>query len=104
MDWISASSMFGNYDQRKVARDEKGFFTLDTVAVYDRSWNYETAVAHKDFYGGGWIILEGCDTKEEAVEMHNKWLKVFEKDTINILIDYYDNSLYERKGYKINEK
>lgn len=100
LNWIAICAMAGNYNHRKVERTERDNFILDTVKVYDRDWLYETAVKHKNFYGNNWIILEGCDTKEEAIEMHNKWLEKMEKNDFNILTDYYDGTSYLREGNK----
>ena len=86
-------SMSNNYEERKVANTEEELFTLDTAAVTDRTWKYETAVEHKHFNNNQWIILEGCNTKEEAIAMHNRWLALLRME-LPVLVDYYDNSIY----------
>lgn len=97
LNWTAIWAMAGNYDKRKVENTERDNFTLDTAKVYDRDWSYETAVKHKNFYGNNWIVLEGCDTKEEAVAMHNKWLEILDKDDYFILTDCYEEIDYERE-------
>ncbi len=91
------SSMSGNYEERKVENTERANFTLDTARVTDRSWIYETAVCHKNFRNNDWIILEGSNTKEEAIEIHNKWLEFLEKDDYNTLTDCYEEYDYIRQ-------
>ena len=60
-----------NYEERLVSRtsnldpDELPFI-LDTVAVDDREWKYETAIQHPKFNDNEWIVIRGYDTKEEA--------------------------------------
>lgn len=81
--------MVGNYAQRKVDNTETDVFEVDTALVTDRDWLYETAVKHKDFNGGDWIVVEGCDDKEEAQAMHDKWVKFMEKDDYDILTDIW---------------
>ena len=100
LNWVAICAMAGNYNHRKVERTERDNFILDTVKVYDRDWLYETAVKHKNFYHNNWIILEGCDTEEEAVEMHKKWLKKMERNDFNILTDCYEKVDYLREGNK----
>ena len=66
-----------NYEERLVARDDKLDpdelpFCLDTVAVDDREWKYETAIQHPKFNDNEWIVIRGYDTIEEAKEGHEK--------------------------------
>ena len=81
--------MVGNYAQRKVDNTETDVFEVDTTLVTDRDWLYETAVKHKDFNGGDWIVVEGCYDKEEAQAMHDKWVKFMEKDDYDVLTDIW---------------
>ena len=64
-----------DYKKRLVARDDKLDpdelpFILDTVAVDDREWKYETAIQHPKFNDNEWIVIRGYDTKEEAKKGH----------------------------------
>lgn len=88
--------MMNNYSERKVYNTKRENFTLDTARVTDREWEYETAVAHKDFRGGAWIVLEGSDTKEDAQEVHNKWLEILDRDNYDELYDCYENYTYKK--------
>ena len=91
--------MIFNYEERKVQRDECENFTLDTCEVYDRTWIYETAVSHKNYNNGKWIILEGTNTKEAALEAHKKWLKGFIEGVDYRLVDCYTKEIfYESEG------
>ena len=89
--------MFGNYEQRKVDNTETDVFEVDTVRVTDRDWFYETAVKHKDFNNGEWIVVEGCIYKEEAQAMHDKWVKFMEKDDYDVLTDIWLEEDYMRE-------
>ena len=97
MNLFGISTMSGNYEERAVARDEKEDFTLDTVLVTDRLWTYETAVQHKDFNDNDWIILDGCNDKEEALVIHNKWLEFLKKDDFSCLTDYCTDEDFVRE-------
>lgn len=64
-----------SYESRKVARydGEDGFF-ISTAAVNDSDHPFETAVAHPLYNGGGIVIVEMYDSKEEAQEGHDRWV------------------------------
>lgn len=96
-DLTTIMMMASDYNSRKVERTKRENFTLDTCKVYDRSWLYETAVCHRDFNNNNWIILDGYDTEDEAIKMHNTWLKLLEKDAFETLVDCYENCAYKRK-------
>lgn len=71
-----------NYKERLVARDDKLDpdeipFTLDTVAVDDREWLYETAIQHPKFNDNEWIVIRGYDTKEEAKAGHEELITYY---------------------------
>ncbi len=68
--------MANNYEQRKVARYEKGNVMVDTAMVSDAEQPYETAVAHPQYNEGNMVIVELYDTKEEAEKGHKKWVKI----------------------------
>lgn len=52
-------------------------FILDTCLVTDSIQSYETAISHPFYNNNDWVILESYDTKEEAIQGHNKWFNVF---------------------------
>lgn len=89
--------MIGNYEERVVKNDKCADFTLDTARVTDRNWIYETAVAHSGFNNGDWIILDGCMSKEQAVEMHDKWLNKLQNEDITELTDYYTDEVFRKE-------
>ena len=88
--------MVGNHEQRKVANDKTEDFVLDTCLVTDRDWTYETAIAHKDFNGGYWIVLDGFDSKEDAAEMHKEWFRIFTTNCPEKITDFYTLETYRR--------
>ena len=96
MNLFGICDMYGTYEERKVSNTKRDAFELDTARVTDRPWIYETAVAHKEFRNGDWIVLEGCSSKEEAERMHEKWLGLLDRDDYNILTDCYEKWDYHR--------
>jgi len=92
-------SMIGNYSERKVDRFETDLFTIDTALVTDRAQPYETAIAHKKFHAGDWIILGWRDTKEEAQKFHNEMVAYYtcHGDAVQKIEDVYEHVVYTRK-------
>lgn len=92
--------MIDTYEYRKVDRFENDLFTVDTVLVTDRKQPYETAIAHKDFNDGEWIVLGWRSTKEEAQKFHDEMVAYYtcHGETVQKIEDVYDNMVYERKG------
>ena len=96
---LNLFSMMGNYEERVVARFDSDEFSIDTAYVTDREHPYETAIAHKKFHAGDWIILGWRDTKEEAQKYHDEMIQFFKDNPdIDYIVDVYDNVVYERKG------
>lgn len=87
-------TMSGNYEQRVVKNTERNTFTLDTAMVTDRALPYETAVKHKDFNDGQWIVLEQSKTKEDAERTHDKWLAKLDAG-VDSLLDIYTGERFE---------
>lgn len=100
-------SMMGTYEVRKVDNYKCDDFTVDTAWVNDNDPPYETAVAHKNFNDGDWIILEHYETKEEAQIGHNKWVEKFKNNEVSELVDDTPDSFDDIEGisrqiYSIN--
>ena len=66
--------MTGNYDSRRVGRHEEENLIISTCRVTDSDQPYETAVSHKDYNSGSWVIVEQYDTKGEAEIGHEDWI------------------------------
>lgn len=94
--WLA---MAGNYNERKVDNFKNDLFCVDTVLVTDREQPYETAISHKDFNYGDWVILGWRNTKEEAQAFHDEVVDKFLKDNGSIMsiTDVYDGIEYYRK-------
>ena len=92
--------MIDTYEYRKVDRFDSDEFTVDTALVTDREQPYETAIAHKDFNDGEWIVLGWRRTKEEAQKFHDEMVAYYtcHGETVQKIEDVYDNVVYERKG------
>ena len=67
--------MAGNYENRKVGRDDFPWGFVSTAYVNDGVMDYETAVEHKDYNGGPIVIVENYATKDQAEAGHAKWVK-----------------------------
>jgi spermidine/putrescine-binding protein len=74
--------MLCNYEDRKVDRFEDENLIVDTAEVTDSDQKYETAVQHPQYNEGEWIIVECYDTKEQAQEGHDKWVKKMTKEEL----------------------
>ena len=70
---------------------------VDTCGgINDSEHEYETAVAHPSYNNGEWIIVEGYDTEEDALNGHNKWVKIMTAESKQILFwNYIDTTLLE---------
>lgn len=87
-------SMADNYDARVVVNTRRDKFVLDTCVVTDRDFPYETAVKHRDFNGGDWIVLEWSSTKKDAQKVHAKWLEKLDTG-VDSLSDVYTGERFE---------
>lgn len=82
LNLLSTGDSMDNYNERLVSRtsnldpDEVPFI-LDTVAVDDREWLYETAIQHPKFNDNEWIVIRGYDTKEEAKAGHKELITYY---------------------------
>lgn len=80
----------GTYEDRKVdvfQDNEKKIF-ISTAKVNDGFKPFETAVSYPDYDGGKLIIVESYNTKEEAQQGHNKWIKVMTSEVLpDFLVD-----------------
>src|SRR5579885_1405803 len=72
----------GNYESRRVGRYEQGKTSVSTAAVYDASYNYETAVAHPDYNQGKWVIVESYNDLEDAKAGHNRWVAMVKQNKL----------------------
>ena len=85
------SRMVGNYAERAVARNEFDWGFISTCSVTDGDKPYETAVKHTAYHTTDMTIVESYDTKQEAKEGHDKWLKIMTSDKLpDTLVDCYN--------------
>ena len=68
------SSMMGYYEDCKVARFEADGLIVDTIAVYDSTNPFETAISHKAYNDSDWVIVEEYATREAAMVGHQRWV------------------------------
>lgn len=71
-----------NYKQRKVARFETTDLIVSTARVSDGLKPFETAVKHPNYNEGNIVIVESYNTKKQAQQGHNKWIKVMTAETL----------------------
>lgn len=79
-------AMRGNYDDRKVGRDDYEWGFISTAYVNDGECDYETAVKHEDYDDGNMVIVDKYETKEDAEKGHKKWIETM-KNPPNELVD-----------------
>ena len=63
----------GNYEDRKVARDDFKWGFISTARVSDGRKPFETAIKHPNYNKGSMVIVESYLTKQEALKGHAKW-------------------------------
>lgn len=85
-----------NHDERVVDNYKCDLFTVDTCIVTDRAMKYETAVEHKNFNYGKWVILEYSETKKEAQHIHDKWVSFFKNNTVSEITDIFTGVTFKR--------
>lgn len=66
--------MMGNYENRKVGRDDFPWGFISTCSVTDGAHPYETAVEHTAYNDGKLVIVEAYDSKDDAELGHAKWV------------------------------
>lgn len=94
---FSFFGMAGNYETRKVARNDYSWGMVDTCAVNDGAKPFETAVQHKA-YSADMVIVENYDTKEEAKEGHAKWVKAMTAKKLPTTLKDCNNSKISQMG------
>ena len=94
---LDVINMIGNHEERNVDRFENELFIVDTSMCNDMEFPYETAISHRDFNDGSWIILGWSKTKEEAQTFHNEVVHYFStKHYIKSVTDIFQNKTYYR--------
>ncbi len=68
--------MANNYEQRKIDRYQKDDLMVSTAMVNDSDKPFETAIRHLAYNDDKIVIVQTYDSKEEAQEGHNLWVKV----------------------------
>jgi hypothetical protein len=102
--------MAGTYEQRKVANTKINDAIIDTCAVTDSEQPYETAIQHKAYNEGQWVIVEMYDTKKQSIIGHKKWVNKFKNDLPEKLEDVSTskimnlNKLLFQTDYTFNKK
>jgi len=66
--------MKDDYEKRKVERFEEDDLVIDTAAINDSNYPYETAIKHPFYNKGQWIIVQTYNNKEEAIIGHKEWV------------------------------
>lgn len=107
---FSFLDMMSNYEDRKVDNFEEGDLFIDTCAVNDSAKPYETAIGHPNYNDGKLVIVELYDTKEQAQEGHNKWVKIMtteplperlydaSQNALSSLLDMFDDKDWRDKA------
>jgi hypothetical protein len=78
----------GNYETRKIARDEFSWGFISTAKVFDSRAFAETAVKHPDYNGGKLIVVANYDSSTSAKLGHAAWVKrMTDKELPKKLVD-----------------
>lgn len=86
--------MFGTYDERLVGNytSDDQRFAVDTCAVTDTPYPFETALRHPSYNNGEWVIVETYDSLNSAKAGHDKWVDLLLSDNLPYtLVDVSDN-------------
>lgn len=67
----------GNYESRKVMREDLPEGFVSTCFVSDGKQPFETAISHKEWDNGKLVIVQAYDTMEEAALAHLEWVEKF---------------------------
>jgi|SRR6185437_5746899 len=81
----------GNYDTRKVGRDDTPHGWISTARISDGARPYETAVNDRRYSrangGKEMVIVEAYDTIDDARAGHAKWLSAMTSDAPPLYLD-----------------
>lgn len=96
----------GNYDDRKVARYDASNLHISTAQVSDGRQPYETAIGHLAYVDEGkWIIVEAYDTRESALEGHNRWVQKMTEDKLpKALMEIANSHIQGMLGLEIYQR
>jgi len=59
----------------KIEKDLFHAGAVSTISTKDSTKPFETAIAHRSFNNGRWIVVEEYDNVEDAKTGHSKWKK-----------------------------
>lgn len=78
-----------NYEDHKVDNFSiEGVLCVDTCSVSDGVHPYETAVSHKSYNDGHWVIVESYDSRSDAQHGHDYWVETMTSENLpDYLID-----------------
>lgn len=98
------ADLFGamfNHDERCLGNTEtENGFLIDTSFAPDREL-YETAISHKRYNGGKWIVIGWAPDIQSALDMHDNFCKTYEFFGGNLprfILDAYENKMCFLEG------
>lgn len=95
----------GNYESRKVGRDEFPWGFISTARVSDGERPFETAVCHAEYNDGKHVIVGAYDSMTEAKAGHQKWIDTMSApDLPSELIDCANSEIRQAAGGKTSYK
>ncbi len=90
---------------------KKDNLIIDTCEVYDQPspYNFETAVSHRGYNNGEWIIVELYELEADAIIGHKKWVNVMTADNLpeqlvdvsKIIVCQLKDKLEKGEGWRI---
>jgi hypothetical protein len=82
MNMFAFLDMSDTYEERIVARYEGEDCFISTARVTDAEHAYETAVSHKAFNDGRWIVVAVWTDEEAATVGHEEWVRKMTRDAL----------------------
>jgi len=105
---------WADYENRGVERYETDNLIVDTCEVHDQPdpYNFETAVSHRRYDNGEWIIVELYEVEAEAILGHNKWVKAMVSnglpeqlvDVSKVTVCQFKDKLEKGKNWRVFKK
>lgn len=78
----------------QIKHDECDKFVIDTAEIPEENYKYETAISHKDFNDGAWIILKRFNSKKRAIKFHEEIFEKYSKEEPEYIIEYSTATIY----------
>lgn len=95
MDMFDALMSLSNVNPTRIARYEspEKQLIVSTIKCGDGLYNFETAISHKDYNEGEWMIVAAYNESDSAVSGHNEWVVLMTSEELPESILEVENSV-----------